>query len=349
MKIIHGGGFTGLVLAHVFHQKKIPFLLFESSSKLGGLIQEKSTPYGLIQLGPQSILLKNNHFLTSFFKQDSLKKKTFFTPNGFKNKFSLLFPFLKNFFHPLKKRETLLESLQEVFSQETIDDYLDPILQGIFSTSSSLLTQDFIFPHKNFFQFLQQFSFLKSYSHAKSLHRFLLQLAEPFKDKIRLNESFSKLTQHEHYFCLPPSSLISYFPHLKELSSFPFIDLHQVHIFFKKEPSLLKNYDAYLFSNRLNLHVKGIIKKNNHFIFFYNENYKKEHLEKDLLFFTSSDNILYIHHTPYLKAFPLYNKKHYLLRESLLKKKEKNIHFLGSYLSFPGLRSLVHQIETTAL
>src|SRR6266542_6068457 len=56
MIAIVGGGITGLAAAHELTARRMPFQLFEASSRLGGLIQTEHVDGFTIEAGADSIL-----------------------------------------------------------------------------------------------------------------------------------------------------------------------------------------------------------------------------------------------------------------------------------------------------
>ena len=62
---IVGGGITGLTAAHRLRQNHIEVTLFESSSRIGGVVRTEASNGFLAEAGPNSIWLKEEKILSN--------------------------------------------------------------------------------------------------------------------------------------------------------------------------------------------------------------------------------------------------------------------------------------------
>src|ERR1700687_3468284 len=56
--IIVGGGIAGLATAYELHRRSVPFVLFESGSRVGGVILTEQVDGYTIDAGPDSLLVQ---------------------------------------------------------------------------------------------------------------------------------------------------------------------------------------------------------------------------------------------------------------------------------------------------
>lgn len=341
--VIHGGGFTGIHLAQKLHTLNIPFTLYEESSKLGGLISEEETPYGIIHKGPQSLLYKD--FIEGLSKTKNFKKGFLFH-----NSFIFLpkISFLLKSIRSIKKESSLRKSLNAIFSTQEISLFIDPILQSIFNQKSESLSSNLL--PKRGIHLLKSFFSLRSQENVNGFYQYLLKLSKPFIHNISLNQKFSeKFTDYNHFFCTPSYKAAETIPY-KALNTilleFPYSSVTQIHVFFKDNPTLFKDYEGILNSTS-DFYFTGVFKRKNYYIFFYNETFIDDHFLSDIKKLQS--DILYQHKQTYEKVFPTYSNSFFNIQKKLQEQDLSNIIFLGNFTSMPGLRSHLHQVHCDKL
>ncbi len=170
---IVGGGITGLTAAHRLRQNHIEVTLFESSSRIGGVVRTEASNGFLAEAGPNSIWLKEEKIL-SFFHEIGLKsemveadpniRKRFIVREGspvevsstllslvttpilsLSGKFRLLQePFIKS--EDESQDESLANFVRRRIGKEALDYAIDPIVSGIFAGDPEKLSARFAFP-----------------------------------------------------------------------------------------------------------------------------------------------------------------------------------------------------------
>ncbi|AWT60381.1 MAG: Protoporphyrinogen oxidase [Candidatus Moanabacter tarae] len=170
---IVGGGITGLTAAHRLRQNHVEVTLFESSSRVGGVVRTETSNGFLAETGPNSIWLKEKRIL-SFFHELGLEseiieadpniRKRFIVREGrpveisstplsllttpilsLSGKFRLLQePFIKS--GGLSQDESLANFVRRRIGKEALDYAIDPIVSGIFAGDPEKLSARFAFP-----------------------------------------------------------------------------------------------------------------------------------------------------------------------------------------------------------
>ena len=157
--LIIGAGISGLSTAHFLSKKTSQFLLLESSSKLGGVIQSKSINDFICENGPNTVLLNNKATIElikdlglwdvlCYPKDESNKKRFVFDdgnltkiPNSFleflssglisvKSKIFLLSEFFRG---RHKENTTVYNFIKKRFGKEIHDKLFEPFLTGIYA------------------------------------------------------------------------------------------------------------------------------------------------------------------------------------------------------------------------
>jgi hypothetical protein len=304
--IIHGAGFTGIHLAQKLWALNIPFQLYEKSSHIGGLISEETTPYGVIFKGPQSLLYKTNlnHLIpTKKFK------KGFFFKNSFISLPKCLF-FFKSF-QQIPQYSSAFDSLKNIFSEEEISLFIDPILRSIFNEESKNLSGQ-ILP-KRIIHLLKSFFSLKSQESIDGFYHYLLKISQPFHHQILFNKTFSEdFTKFNHFFCVPSYQAANIIPDdsIKNiLCSIPYSSVTQIHVFFENNPLVFQDYEGILNSSS-EFYFTGVFKRKNYYIFFYGNDFCSDHFLQDIK--NLGSKILYKHEQTYSKAFPVYNSDFFI-------------------------------------
>ena len=171
MIAIIGAGISGLTLAYFLEKKQIPYILLESSSKVGGYIHTvKKQPY-LLELGPNSLLInkETEAFIDEIGLSNELLPANEVSKNRYifrKGKYRVLPSsppkLLFNSFFSLKTKwaifretrkkplliqnETLSQFFKRRFGKEVVKYALDPFVAGIYAGDPSLLLLEKTFP-----------------------------------------------------------------------------------------------------------------------------------------------------------------------------------------------------------
>ena len=171
MIAIIGGGISGLSTAWTLHQKKTPYRLFESSSRIGGNIKSCKIRDYWLEFGPNSILYDPQ--VEIFLKRLSLSKELIRSYSISKNRYILKdqryqkFPsnlisllltrmlsfsakrsIFKEMYNCTKspEDETLGDFFERRFNKEIVDTCLIPFIRGIYAGDAYHLLVKEIFP-----------------------------------------------------------------------------------------------------------------------------------------------------------------------------------------------------------
>lgn len=155
--IVVGGGISGLTKAYALQKQGFHVLLLEKEKETGGVIQSKTTPYGVTELGPNSLALTpillqlieelgiedqmiqaneaaNKRYIYLKGRPVLINPKTLLFSNkiiGFPSKLRLI----SERFKPAKdiSNESLAEVIRRRFSQEILCHLVEPVITGIYA------------------------------------------------------------------------------------------------------------------------------------------------------------------------------------------------------------------------
>jgi len=173
MIIIVGAGISGLVLGYYLQKQNTPYQIIESSATIGGNIQTLNIDNRILELGPNTLLLKphirkliqdlnleNEVILASKY----VKKRYILKENGYKalpsNPFALLFGNFFSFSTRIKVLKDLFKKPNpDASNQENVHDFfvrhfgleiaelvVNPFVSGIYAGDSKKLITQYAFP-----------------------------------------------------------------------------------------------------------------------------------------------------------------------------------------------------------
>lgn len=296
---IIGAGIAGLMLGYFLKKKNHPFIIYEKSDRVGGLIHTRKTEWGIIETAANGIMpseiwdtmMKDLELKTLSYSPSA--KNRYIYKEGVAQKFvppiAKLLSFLtKSFYKKSKTYETIADFGNEYFGSKFTQEVIEPALGGIYAAKASELSLELILPE--IYNVLDQqknlgVALIKkiggmagakgTQSFEGGMQAWIDRLADYLKDHIQLNYELEKLENFKNYiFCTPAYVTRSYFAEVPSIySSLSFVfyqKIISVKVFFKK--SDIRNFDegfGVLFPRLVNIHSLGILY--NHCIF--NENF----------------------------------------------------------------------------
>jgi protoporphyrinogen/coproporphyrinogen III oxidase len=168
--VILGAGLSGLTIAHQLAQENIPFLLLESGSRVGGVIQTEKTDGYLMEAGPNTFPSTAKMMMTLC---DELRLKPVATPDMAHNRYVFHQNRLKPVFNsplgflissllsPLAKIRLLLEPFQNKLQaddetvasftrrrlgSEVLENLMGPFISGVYAGDPETLSLKAVFP-----------------------------------------------------------------------------------------------------------------------------------------------------------------------------------------------------------
>ncbi|HIG26500.1 MAG TPA: protoporphyrinogen oxidase [Verrucomicrobiales bacterium] len=170
---IIGGGITGLTTAYQFHKKKIPFHLYESGSRLGGVIETVERDGYLAECGPNT-LLETSSEITRLIEGLNLTERRCYADPEMKNRFitrngrpvsiplSPIAFFTSSFFsvytkwrlmiepflgrYSGDKEESLADFVKRRLGNEFLDYAINPLVGGVYAGNPEELSVKHGFP-----------------------------------------------------------------------------------------------------------------------------------------------------------------------------------------------------------
>ncbi len=232
MFLIVGAGISGLILGYRLKKYRIPYLIIEKSEKPGGNIQTLSVEGRILELGPNTLLLRP-HILTLIqelklenevlFASKYAKKRYILKENRYRalpiNPFSLFFG---SFFSPSTKIKILKDFLKKPNSNlsdnESIHDFfvrhfglevaelvVNPFVSGIYAGNSQKLITKYAFPTlieaeknigsiiKGFIKYQKEHRSQGIISFKNGMHTLVQALYEVQRENILLNTTIERL------------------------------------------------------------------------------------------------------------------------------------------------------------
>ncbi len=212
---IWGGGFSGLILGYYLKNQGYRITIYEKSNKVGGKIQTKKSPIGLVEKGPNALYLSPEVLeLLKDLKLEPLpatkKLKRLILINGKPRRPFQLRIFSKLALNVYRKPPlvsdglTVADFFRPLIGTHHIQHYLSPIFGGLYATTAENLHFKTIFSHVgNKAQFESYWDFLKilfklqksrpkmdlsgSVSFEGGMQILVNRLAEVLKHDIKLN------------------------------------------------------------------------------------------------------------------------------------------------------------------
>lgn len=170
---IWGAGFSGLILGYYLKEQGYKVTIYEKSNKIGGKVQTKKTPAGLVERGPNALFLNaDSRDLLKDLKLEPIaatkKLKRLLMVNGKPRR-----PFQPKLLstvaiHAHKKPPlitdglTVAEFFRPLIGQELINKFLSPALGGLYATPAESLHFKTVFHQvENKAQFESYWDFIK--------------------------------------------------------------------------------------------------------------------------------------------------------------------------------------------
>lgn len=233
MFVIVGAGISGLVLGHTLQQHGTPYCIVEKNGYAGGNIQTLCTDGRILELGPNTLLVKPH--VAKLIKELQLeneilyanpraKKRYILKENTYRalptSPFSLLlgsfFSFstkkriFKDFFKKPNTNPPENESVHDFFVRhfgvEVAELVVNPFVSGIYAGDSQKLITKFAFPTlteaekntgsiiKGFVKYQKQHRSQGTISFKKGMYTLVQALYEKQKNNILLNTTIEKIT-----------------------------------------------------------------------------------------------------------------------------------------------------------
>lgn len=233
MYIIIGAGISGLTLGYYLQKQNIPYQIIESSSISGGNIQTLTYQGRVLELGPNTIVLKP-HIETLLqelrleqeilFANPSAKKRYILKENQYKalpsNPFTLLFgtffstrtkvKILKDLFKKpnptIPDKENVHDFFVRHFGLEIAELVVNPFVSGIYAGDSQKLVTEYAFPTlieaekntgsilKGFIKYQKEHRSKGIISFKNGLHTLIKALHQAQDKNILLHTSIEKIT-----------------------------------------------------------------------------------------------------------------------------------------------------------
>ncbi|MCP4520804.1 MAG: protoporphyrinogen oxidase [Cytophagales bacterium] len=237
---IIGAGISGLSLAYELQKQEIPYVLFEASNKVGGVIHSERKDGNLLEYGPNTLLCSQE--IEAFINEIGLSEELVLSNEVSKNRFIVkngkvtsipqhpLKLLLSNFFSWKTKikiikelrgkfpssqeieKETVHDFLERHFGNEIIEYLVNPFIGGIYAGNPKTLITSLAFP--SLIENEKQYkSLLKGFAKNRGLDRKKVvsfkeglqvlpnKIASQLKN-LHLNTSIEKITKTENRYSL---------------------------------------------------------------------------------------------------------------------------------------------------
>lgn len=386
---IWGAGFSGLILGYYLKDKGYKITIHEKSNKVGGKIQTKKTQAGLVEKGPNALYMNADGMdLLKELKLEPLpaaKKLRRLLLIGGKPKRPVQLGILSQLaVHGHKKPPliadglTVAEFFRPLIGSENINQFLSPILGGIYATSSESLHFKSVFSEMSHIaQFNSYWDFIKlliknqkmkprldvsgSVSFEGGMQTLINRLADVLKHDIKLNSKEQFKIKGNTILCtdaITASELTHEFkPEIStELARVKYQELSSVTVFLKREiKSLQKSFGVLIplesgFNSIGVINNKATFPANNENVFSYTFIARKKLSEAEvysdikMLYseFTEED-LEYMEQTHWDKALPIYDLQRFLSVKKLhqLAKGEDHFAIFGNYVAGISLREMI--------
>lgn len=386
---IWGAGFAGLTLGYYLKNQGYRVTIYEKSNKVGGKIQSKKHGGGIVEKAAHALYLNADGL--EFLRELKLepipatkKLKRLLMLNGKPRRpwqITLMSKIAMNVYKkpPLVTDGlTVAEFFKPLMGLENINNYMSPVLGGIYSAPAEQLHFKSIFHQvENKAQFDSYLDFIKmmmkynkaqpkleltgSVSFEGGLGALTHRLAEVLKGDIKLNYKEEFKLKNNTIICTDAHSAAdltkNVLPEISsELARIRYQELSSVTVYMKREIKSLYRSFGVLIPLNSEYHSIGVI--NNRAIFPANNDNTLSYtfigrkqlsndeivedlkrLNEDLSF----EDIDYIDNTYWEKAIPLYNLQRYLGVKKLhqLISKQNNVAIFGNYVAGISLREMI--------
>lgn len=386
---IWGAGFSGLILGHYLKEQGYRITIYEKSNRVGGKIHTKKTKDGLVELGPNALFMNADCMdLLKELKLEPLpatkRLRRLLLINGKPRKPFQLSVLSKLAFQSRKKPPlihdglTVSEFMRPLIGAENVNNYVSPILSGIYAATAEQLHFKSIFPEvSDKAQFSSYWDFIKllraqkkstprlevsgSVSFEGGMQTLINRLAEELKGDIKLNYKEHFRIKGNTILCTDAynASILTkdVRPQMSaELARIRYQELSTVTVFMKREiRSLNKAFGVLIplesgFNSIGVINNKAIFPSNNENVYSYSFIARKKlNAEevmadiKSLYYDFTPEDIISMENTHWDKALPIYDLQRYLSVKKLhqLAHEEDNFAIFGNYVSGISLREMI--------
>ncbi len=393
---IWGAGFSGLTLGHYLKNQGYKVTILERSNKVGGKIQTKKTSGGLIEKGAHALYLNSDGLeLLKELKLEPIaankKIKRLLMINGKPRRPFQAALLSKIAFNAYKKPPlisdglTVAEFFKPLMGIDNVQNYMSPILSGIYAAPSERLHFRTVFHQVGTkAQFDSYWDFIRmmlkdgkaqpklevtgSVTFEGGMQTLINGLAETLKGDIKLNYKEPFKMKGNTIICtdaLSASDLIKDArPDISsELARIRYQELTSVTLFMKREiKSLQKSFGVLIpldsgYNSIGIINNKAVFPTNNENILSYTLIARKKLSNEDILADLNRlsdgfvlDDIDHIDNTHWDKALPIYDLQLYLSVKKLhqLSQKEENLAIFGNYVAGISLREMISAAKSFA-
>lgn len=393
--VIWGAGISGLVLGYYLKSQGYKVLIHEKSNHIGGKIRTKRTGAGLVETGANALFMNADVMdLLKELKLEPLpaakKLKRYLIVNGkFKKPFQVGI-LLKILMNGNKKPPlvsdglTVAEFFKPLLGKEKIDNFLSPVLGGIYATGAENLHFKSLFDSvshisqfNSYWEFIKKFKKINkqpkldvkgSVSFDGGMQTLINRLGEVLKHDIRLNSKEKFRLQGNTIICTDAISAAELLSETlptwsSELARIKYQELSSTTVFMKREvKSLTRSFGALIPQNSgFNaigiLNNKAIFPENNQNVFAYTFISPKEltqgEIESDMKKIMpdfSTEDVLSMEMTDWQRGIPRYDLNRYLAVKKLhqLAKDQGQLAIFGNYVAGISIREMVTAARTFA-
>lgn len=386
---IWGAGFSGLIIGYYLKEQGYKVTIYEKSNKVGGKIHTRKTRDGLVEQGPNALFMNADSMdLLKELKLEPLpaskKLRRLLLINGKPRKPFQLSVLSKFAFQSLKKPPlihdglSVAEFLKPLLGSENVNNYVSPILSGIYAATADQLHFKSVFHEvSNKSQFNSYWDFFKlmtnkqkasprlevrgSVSFEGGMQTLINRLAEELRGDIKLNYKEHFRVKGNTILCTDAynASLLTkeVRPEFSaELARIRYQELSSVTVFMKREiRSLQKAFGVLIplesgFNSIGVINNKAIFPSNNENVYSYTFISRKKCSEeeiqadiKSLYYDFTPDDVISMENTHWEKALPIYDIQRFLSVKKLhqLAQKEENFAIFGNYVAGISLREMI--------
>lgn len=386
---IWGAGFSGLVLGYYLKQNGYRITIYEKSDRVGGKIHTKKCPYGPSETGANALYLNPEGL--EFLKEIELeplpaakKLRRYLLLNG-KPRSPLQLKLLLKLAISTKNRPPLIsdgltvaEFFRPFLGREVIDNYLSPVLGGVYALPAESLHFKSIFEEAGkrsqfqsyweFIRFMMKIQKQKpkaeltgSVSFEGGMQALINRMAEILKSDIKLNYKEKFRIKGNTVVCTDALSAADLMEEVKpaiaaELRRIRYQELSSVTVFLKREIKVLRKSFGVLIPLKSEFHSSGVLNNkaifpaNNSNVYSYTFIARKAVTEEEIhhdikLLYPDfvPEDVEHLENTYWKKAIPQYDLQRFLSVKKLhqLAATETNFAIFGNYMAGISLREMI--------
>lgn len=386
---IWGAGFSGLVLGHYLKEQGFRLTIYEKSGNVGGKIQTRKNSAGLVETGAHALYMNADTMdLLNELKLEPLpaskKLKKLLLINGKPRRPLQLGLLSKTTLQANKKPPlvsdglTVADFFRPLIGQESVHNFISPILGGIYAASADQLHFKSVFHEASeVAQFDSYWHFFKlmlknqksrprlevagSVSFEGGMQTLINRLAEELRPEIKLNYKENFRIKGNTIICTDAynASLLTkeVRPEISaELARIRYQEVSSVTVFMKREIRSLNKAFGVLIPLESGFHSIGVINNkaifpaNNENIYSYTFISRKKCSDEEIMADIKSlsydfqpEDVIHLENTYWEKALPVYDLQRYLSIKKIhqLTKNETNFAIFGNYVAGISLREMI--------